>query len=74
MFLPSQYAWLEPVIISAVIVFVISWIGNTITFSNRIVSAFVTALIFGLIFAALAYSGYGGIDVSFHTTPVAAPR
>jgi hypothetical protein len=74
MFLPPQYAWLEPVIIAAVVVFVISWIGNTVTFSNRIASAFVTALIFGLIFAGLTYSGYGSVNIEIHPTPIAVQR
>ena len=30
MFLPPQYFWLEPVIIAAVVVFVIDLVGNTI--------------------------------------------
>ena len=76
MFLPPQYQWLEPVIIAAIVVFVIDWIGNTITFSNRVINAFVTALIFGLVFAALTYSGYGGIAISINPTPtsVVAPQ
>jgi hypothetical protein len=74
MFLPPQYQWLEPVIIAAIVVFVIDWIGNTITFSNRVINAFVTALIFGLVFAALTSSGYGGIAISINPTPVVAPQ
>lgn len=74
MFLPVQYGWLEPVIIAAVVVFFVDWIGNNITFSNRIVNAFVTALVFALIFGALVYFGYGRVDISVSSTPsITAP-
>jgi hypothetical protein len=74
MFMPAQYAWLEPVLIAAVVVFFIDWIGNNITFSNRVINAFVTAFIFALVFGALVYFGYGGVQMSFSTTPaVTAP-
>lgn len=69
MFLPEEYLWLEPVLIAAVVVFFVDWIGNTITFSNRVINAFVTALIFGLIFGALVYFGYGSIELSVSSTP-----
>lgn len=69
MFLPAEYAWLEPVIIASVVVFFVDWIGNSITFSNRIINAFVTALIFGLIFGVLVYFGYGSVEMSVTTTP-----
>lgn len=74
MFLPAQYFWLEPVLIAAVVVFFVDWLGNNITFSNRIVNAFVTALIFAIIFGLLAYFGYGSVQVTFNSTPsVTAP-
>jgi hypothetical protein len=69
MFLPAVYLWLEPVLIAAIVVFFVDWIGNTITFSNRLINAFVTALIFGLIFGALVYFGYGSIEMSVSSTP-----
>lgn len=69
MFLPEEYIWLEPVLTAAIIVFFVDWIGNTITFSNRVINAFVTAFIFGLIFAGLVYFGYGSIEVNVTTTP-----
>jgi hypothetical protein len=74
MFLPAQYFWLEPVLIAAVVVFFVDWISNNISFSSRIVNAFVTALIFAVIFGVLAYYGYGSVQVTFSTTPsVTAP-
>lgn len=71
MFLPAQYFWLEPVLIAAVVVFFVDWLGNNITFSNRVVNAFVTALIFAIIFGLLAYFGYGSVQVTFNSTPSA---
>jgi hypothetical protein len=74
MFLPVQYSWLEPVLIAAVVVFFVDWIGNNITFSNRVINAFVTALIFGVIFGALVYFGYGSVQMTVSSTPsVTAP-
>jgi hypothetical protein len=71
MFLPAQYAWFEPVLIAAIVVFVIDLIGNTITFSNRFANALVSAVIFALVFGALVYFGYGGVSMTVSTTPVA---
>ena len=34
-FMPAQYAWMQPVLIGEVAVFIVDLIGNTITFSNR---------------------------------------
>lgn len=51
MALPSEYAWLEPVLLGAGLVFVVGFIGNLLTFSNRFVNALVTAIIFGALFA-----------------------
>lgn len=69
MFLPAEYSQYEPVVIAAIVVFFIDWIGNTITFSNRIINAFVTGLLFALIFGGLVYFGYGNIQMSFNTMP-----
>ena len=71
MLLPVEYAWAEQVLIASVVVFFFAWIGNTITFANRVISAFVTALVFGLVFTALVYFGYGGVSVSVSTEPSA---
>lgn len=69
MFLPTEYAWLEPVLIASIVVFVIDWIGNAITFSNRFLNALVTAVLFGVIFGTLIYFGYGGVEMTISTTP-----
>lgn len=71
MFLPAQYLWLEPVIIAAIVVFVIDLIGNTLAFGNRFVNALVTAVVFALVFGSLVYFGYGNISMSVSTTPSA---
>jgi hypothetical protein len=71
MFLPPQYFWLEPVIIAAVVVFVIDLIGNTLSFSNRFLNALVTAVVFALVFGSLVYFGYGNITMSVSSTPSA---
>lgn len=71
MILPDEYLWVEPVLIASVVVFFVDWIGNSITFSNRIVNALVTAVIFGVIFGALTYFGYGGVEMTLDTVPAA---
>jgi hypothetical protein len=71
MFLPAQYFWLEPVIVAAVVVFVVDLIGNTISFSNRFLNALVTSMVFALVFGSLVYFGYGNITMSVSATPTA---
>jgi len=72
MFLPPQYFWLEPVIIAAVVVFVIDLVGNTISFSNRFLNALVTSVVFAVVFGSLVYFGYGNISMSVSSTPSAS--
>jgi uncharacterized membrane protein len=55
MFLPTEYNWLEPVLIAAGVVFVIGLIGNILSFSNRFVNALVTAIVFAVVFGVLSY-------------------
>ena len=71
MLLPAQYLWLEPVLLAAVIVFVIDLIGNIISFGSRVPNALVTAVIFAAIFGALVFYGYGSITMSVSSTPSA---
>ena len=71
MFLPSEYLWLEPVLIAAALVFVIDLIGNTIVFGSRVANALATSLVFALVFGSLVYFGYGKISMSVSTTPSA---
>jgi hypothetical protein len=69
--MPTEYAWLEPVLVAAVIVFVIDSIGNIIEFNNRFVNALVTAVLFAVIFGSLVYFGYGRVEVSSTPSPTA---
>ncbi len=53
MSLPTDYVWLEPVLIAAAVVFVIGLIGNALSFSSRVGNALVTAIVFAVIFGVL---------------------
>ena len=64
MFLPTEFAWLEPVIIAAIIVFIVDLIGNSIAYGGRVINALATAIVFLIIFAALSYFGLGSMQVS----------
>lgn len=72
MFLPPEYFWLEPVLVAAIVVFVIDLIGNTLAFGSRVVNAFVTAVVFALVFGSLVYFGYGNISMTVSTVPSAS--
>jgi uncharacterized membrane protein len=72
MLLPAQYAWFEPVLIATIVVFVIDLVGNSIGFGNRVLSAFMSAIVFALVFGALVYFGYGSVSMSVTTTPSAS--
>jgi uncharacterized membrane protein YadS len=54
-FLPADYAWLQPVLLAAAVVFVVDLIGNILSFSNRFVNALVTAIVFAVIFGGLTF-------------------
>ncbi|MBK9078169.1 MAG: hypothetical protein WBP38_03820 [Hyphomicrobium sp.] len=62
--------WLQPVLIAAAVVFVLDLIGNMLSFSNRIVNALTTALVFAVLFGALIHLGLVKMDV---TTMQVAP-
>lgn len=65
----EQYPWIEPVLIGAVIVFILDLIGNLISFSNRFLNALVTAVVFAVVFGGLLYSGALRLDVKTVTAP-----
>jgi hypothetical protein len=70
MILPTKYAWFEPVLIAAIIVFVIDVIGSMIVFSRRpVLNALASAIVFAAIFGVLVYYGYGRVEMSVSTTP-----
>ena len=64
MLLPPQYAWFEPVLIASIVVFVIDLVGNSITFSNRYISALVSAIVFAAVFGGLTYFGLGKVSMT----------
>ncbi len=70
-FIPEPYAWAQPVVIAALVVFVVSYIGNTLTMYNKLVNAAVTSIVFALIFGAITYFGYGGVSMSVNPNPAA---
>jgi hypothetical protein len=61
MALPPEYAWIELVIIGAIVVFVADLIGNMIHFHSRIMNAFVTSVVFGIAFALTIYLRFGSV-------------
>ncbi|RUP10623.1 hypothetical protein [Hyphomicrobium sp.] len=68
MHLLETYPWIEPVLIGAAIVFVLDLIGNLISFSNRVLNALATALVFAIVFGGLLYTGVLKLDVRTETT------
>ena len=48
---------LTPVVVAAIIVFVINTVGSFIEFNNRFVNALVDTVLFAVVFGALMYSG-----------------
>ena len=62
--LPPEYLWLQPIIVASIAVFFVSWIANAIFSANDFLNALLTAIIFGLIFTGLTYSGMGNIEIS----------
>ena len=53
---PSETALITQVLISAGFLFGIAYLGNRLSFSNRFVNALITALIFAVFYAGLAYT------------------
>lgn len=58
MFMPPELAWLEPVIVAAIVVFFVDLIGNMLSFNNRFLNALTTALVFLAIFGTLSYVAF----------------
>jgi hypothetical protein len=50
--------------VATIVVFVIDLVGNSITFSNRYLSALVIALVFAIVFGGLVYFRYGNVSMS----------
>jgi hypothetical protein len=61
MVFPPEYAWLELVVIGAIVVFISDLIGNLISFENRVLNALTTAIVFGVVFGLTIYFRYGSV-------------
>lgn len=68
----DQFAWLQPVLMAAAVVFVLDLIGNTISFSNRFLNALTTALVFAALFGSLIHFGLVKLDMQAIPAPAAA--
>jgi len=64
MSLPTDYVWLEPVLIATAVVFVIGLIGNALSFSSRFTNALVTAIVFAVIFGVLYHLSQADVPPS----------
>lgn len=51
----TQETWIQVIAMSAVVVFVVDLVANMLSFSNRFMSALVTALLFVALFGTLFY-------------------
>lgn len=69
----EDLGWLQPVLIAAAVVFVLDLIGNMISFSNRVLNALTTAIVFAVLFGALIQAGLVKMDVRAIPTEAAAP-
>ena len=67
----DNLSWLQPVLIAAAVVFVLDLIGNMLSFSNRIVNALTTAVVFAVLFGSLIYLGLVKMDVRTEPLPAA---
>jgi hypothetical protein len=61
MALPPEYAWIELVVIGALVVFVADLIGNMIVFHSRLLNAFTTAIVFMVAFSLTIYLRFGSV-------------
>ena len=61
---------MHPILIAAIIVFVLNAAGSFIEFNNRFVNAFVDTVLFAVVFWALIHFGFLHMEFS---VPAAAP-
>jgi hypothetical protein len=61
---PPEYAWLELIILGAVLVFVIDLVGNALYFRGRVLNAVVTALVFAVAFSFFLYFRFGSVTLN----------
>lgn len=67
----EELGWLQPVLIATVVVFFLDLIGNMISFSNRVLNALTTAVVFAVVFSALIHFGVVSFNVETVPTPAA---
>lgn len=53
---PAETALLSQALVGAAVVFVVAYIGNLLSFSNRFVNALVTAIVFAAIYAGIYFA------------------
>lgn len=61
---PPEYAFIELILITAILVFVIDLVGNTLNFRGRFVNALTTALVFAVVFSFLLYFRFGSVTLN----------
>lgn len=52
---PTEMALLTKILAGAGVVFIIAYVGNLISFSNRFINALVTALVFAVVYGGLYF-------------------
>jgi hypothetical protein len=62
--IPPEYAWLELIVLGAVLVFVIDLVGNTLNFRSRVVNALTTAAVFAVVFSFFLYFRFGSVTLN----------
>lgn len=63
MVFPPEYAWIELVIIGAVVVFIADLIGNMLSFKSRLMNAFTTSIVFAVAFSLSIYLRFGTVMI-----------
>ncbi len=61
---PSGFAFIELILITGVLVFVIDLVGNTLNFRGPFVNALTTALVFAVTFSFLLYFRFGSVTLN----------
>jgi hypothetical protein len=68
--LASRIYLVRAILIAAIIVFIVDFIGSMLVFSRRpVLNALASAILFAVIFGVLVYYGCGRVEMSVSTTP-----
>ncbi len=65
MLFPEQYTWAEPVVITTIVVFIFSWIGNTIVSESKLLAALTAAILLALVLGPISYFRLATLSVTF---------